>query len=211
MDIMPADPTSVYRYYDKSGLLLYVGITSRATKRQREHNGDKEWWPLVTSQEVEHYPTRALALSRERQLIIGYRPPFNTQHNPDHENLRALYLAARESLPAHPALVQAFHAVGGRIPLTQVSSGNVATFAAPEAFRLLIAAAVPETRDKVLLLAPRKKGVLTDVRLVELQPLINFTGERGGITSLTDVHLRLKVVTAKPFRVRIYEATGRVA
>lgn len=73
---------SVYRYYDQSGVLIYVGITSRGIARNREHNRSRPWWPYVVRQEVEHLPNRSAALTRERELIERYWPPFNTQHNP---------------------------------------------------------------------------------------------------------------------------------
>lgn len=217
MDILTPEPTSVYRYYDQNRLLLYVGITSRATKRQREHNGDKDWWPFVASQEVEHYPTRTLAATRERQLIVEFRPPFNTQHNIDHENLRALYLAARDSLPANGAAREhvaamdpreAFQAVRGKVPLAQVETGNIATFAVPGEFRHLLTSAANWSSDVVLLRTPRKCGVLTEVRLFEARPRLTFTGQRGGIPALRDVHLHMKVVRTNPFVVRMHEAVG---
>ena len=86
-------PTSVYRFYDENDLLLYVGITSRRVTRQYEHNSSKDWWKFVKRQEVEHYPSRREAMSRERGLITRFRPPFNTQHNPDHEAVREAYLS----------------------------------------------------------------------------------------------------------------------
>lgn len=86
-------PTSLYRYYDGDGELLYVGITTRGPQRQTEHNVSSEWWPYVRRQEVEHLPTRETALDRERDLIQRHRPPFNRQHNDDHQTLKAAYLA----------------------------------------------------------------------------------------------------------------------
>jgi hypothetical protein len=85
-------PTSVYRYYDQHGLLLYVGVTSRGIQRNREHNTTKEWWPYVVSQQVDHHATRGRALAAERHLIQTFHPPFNTQHNPESHILRAAYL-----------------------------------------------------------------------------------------------------------------------
>ncbi|MEV0357147.1 hypothetical protein AB0H71_13905 [Nocardia sp. NPDC050697] len=88
----PSDPTSLYLYYDRSGLLLYVGITKRGISRNYEHNQTKDWWPYVVRQEVFHHPTRANAQQMERALIKKHRPPFNKQHNPDHGALSAAYL-----------------------------------------------------------------------------------------------------------------------
>lgn len=85
-------PTSVYRYYDVNDVLLYVGVTGRGLSRNSEHNRSKDWWPYVTRQTVDHFPSRGLALDRERSLIIKWTPPFNRQHNPQHKVMRAAYL-----------------------------------------------------------------------------------------------------------------------
>jgi predicted GIY-YIG superfamily endonuclease len=84
--------TSLYQYRDERGFLIYVGITSRGILRQAEHNRRAEWWPFVRTQSVEHFPTRDEALAAERRIIETERPPFNAQHNPDHEVRRAAYL-----------------------------------------------------------------------------------------------------------------------
>lgn len=89
--------TSVYRYYDRSDILIYVGITSGGILRQRQHNYSKEWWPLVVRQEVDHYPTRDEAHAHEIDLIRVFKPPFNKQHNTEHEVMRAAYTAFKDS------------------------------------------------------------------------------------------------------------------
>lgn len=85
-------PTSVYRYYDQHKVLLYVGVTARGISRNREHNATKDWWQYVVSQEVDHYQTRDAALAQEKFLIQKHLPPFNTQHNPVADLLKAAYL-----------------------------------------------------------------------------------------------------------------------
>ena len=107
--------TSVYRYYDKQGLLLYVGITERGIKRNREHNATKEWWQHVAYQEVDHFTTRSDAEARERALITQHRPPFNIQHNPDWRDTKAVYLAFAGS--GDGALPNALPWEGGIMPL----------------------------------------------------------------------------------------------
>jgi hypothetical protein len=87
--------TSVYRYYDQLGILIYVGITGRGVKRNREHNLSKSWWRYVAHQEVDHFATRRDALDRERDLIETYRPPFNAQHNDEGLAMAAAYDAWR--------------------------------------------------------------------------------------------------------------------
>lgn len=88
---MDATPTSLYRYYDKHDVLVYVGITNRGVGRNHEHSRRAEWWPYVVRQEVEHFPDRARALHAESTLIQKHMPPFNTQHNGRHEEQKALY------------------------------------------------------------------------------------------------------------------------
>jgi predicted GIY-YIG superfamily endonuclease len=93
-------PTSVYRYYDAEGRLIYVGVTSRGPQRQAQHAITAEWWPHVRAQDVEHYDNRETALRREKWLIERHRPPFNRQHNPAHEERKARYLAKLTSAKA---------------------------------------------------------------------------------------------------------------
>lgn len=90
-------PTSLYFYYDRNDLLLYVGITKRGISRNFEHNSTQEWWPFVARQEVEHHPTREGAAAAEKNLIKQMRPVFNKQHNPAHHELREAYLTLSES------------------------------------------------------------------------------------------------------------------
>jgi hypothetical protein len=99
MNCPPGDSTatSVYRYYDQFGVLLYVGITKQGIGRNRQHNADKVWWQWVTLQEVDHFDSRDDAHAREVALIRKYRPPFNVQHNTEHRVLSTAYIAARES------------------------------------------------------------------------------------------------------------------
>lgn len=118
---LSAEPTSVYRYFDRHGYLIYVGITSRGIARNVEHNHSKEWWRFVVKQEVDHFPDRRTALRHEKTLIQQHEPPFNKQHNPHHEQLRLAYLDLQDTsktFPSPGAIVVRFR---GRAPLELVS------------------------------------------------------------------------------------------
>jgi hypothetical protein len=73
--------TSLYRFYDGAGTLLYVGITAKGRGRWHQHKGDKEWWALVADAKVEHFPDRETALDAEAQAIRSERPVYNVAHN----------------------------------------------------------------------------------------------------------------------------------
>jgi len=111
------DPTSVYRYYDRSDILIYVGITRQGMGRNVQHNGKAEWWPFVARQEVEHYPDRLAAMAREKALIRHHRPPFNKQHNLDHMATRAAYLAFTSDPVRRESPNGMFHRLRKRLPL----------------------------------------------------------------------------------------------
>jgi hypothetical protein len=117
-------PTSVYRYFDGNNLLVYVGITSRGIKRNREHNDVKSWWQYVVRQEVEHFDTRSEAAARERALIREYRPPYNIQHNPDHASTRAAYEAFRNSEPTLLDGKELMMRSNNQMPLHEVDRGD---------------------------------------------------------------------------------------
>lgn len=113
-------PTSVYRYFDEQGILLYVGITSRGMLRNREHNGSKDWWPYVAAQEVEHFTTRDEAHAREIELIADFRPPFNKHHNPSYGHFRDQYMTLRSMPVSFDDGVDLMRVLKRRLPLDVV-------------------------------------------------------------------------------------------
>lgn len=74
-------PHALYRFYDRTDVLLYVGITVDLPTRIKQHLSGKPWWSQVANMRVEHYPTRAEALEAERVAIETEGPLYNDQHN----------------------------------------------------------------------------------------------------------------------------------
>lgn len=113
-------PTSLYRYYDKNDLLLYVGVTGRGATRNIEHNKSQPWWPHVTRQEVTHLPTRRDALLEEKRLIQKHLPPYNRQHNRNYPEGRRAYealMAAEVDIPISRRVLYR-----NKLPLTPLST-----------------------------------------------------------------------------------------
>ncbi|MFD8577366.1 GIY-YIG nuclease family protein [Streptomyces virginiae] len=74
-------PTALYRLRDRSGALLYVGITSNLGRRWNTHADGKRWWADVATRSIEWFPTREHALAAEVQAIRAEQPRYNVQHN----------------------------------------------------------------------------------------------------------------------------------
>jgi hypothetical protein len=75
------EPHTVYRYY-AGDELLYVGLTGTAFRRTSEHRKDREWWPLVTRAEFDHFEGYTAAAAHEARLIRELLPRFNQRGKP---------------------------------------------------------------------------------------------------------------------------------
>ncbi|WP_399129634.1 GIY-YIG nuclease family protein [Actinacidiphila sp. ITFR-21] len=70
--------TALYRVYDTSDALLYVGISTDPERRWSEHAGEKSWWEReAVRQTVEWYSTRAEAGRAESVAVRTEAPRRN--------------------------------------------------------------------------------------------------------------------------------------
>lgn len=72
--------TALYRLYDDTDALLYVGIAEDPRERWSQHAADKSWWPEVTRRDVEWIANRADAERTEREAIMSEKPRYNRTH-----------------------------------------------------------------------------------------------------------------------------------
>lgn len=72
---------ALYRFYDATGTLLYIGITLDPGSRWRSHAQDKPWWHDVADIRLELHPDRDSVLEAERAAIIAEHPLHNVVHN----------------------------------------------------------------------------------------------------------------------------------
>lgn len=74
------DTVAVYRLYDVTGVLLYVGQCMYPKRRFADHAKDQKWWPDVACWRVEWWPSRAAAMREEARVIQFENPLHNTMH-----------------------------------------------------------------------------------------------------------------------------------
>lgn len=72
---------TLYRFFDATGELLYIGITMNPVQRWHAHRHEKQWWPDKGRIEWMHYPDRASVLIAEEAAIKAEKPRYNVVHN----------------------------------------------------------------------------------------------------------------------------------
>ena len=86
--------TALYRYYDKSSNLLYVGISCDPKKRLSQHTTNLRaiseggvdvliWTDLIDKTDIEWFENRYKARKAEELSIEAERPRHNILHNKD--------------------------------------------------------------------------------------------------------------------------------
>jgi len=73
--------TTVYRFTDGAGRLLYVGITFDLDQRIAQHRHSQPWWDDVCIVTSHTEPTRVDALAVEAAAIRNEKPAHNVIHN----------------------------------------------------------------------------------------------------------------------------------
>jgi hypothetical protein len=78
---MEKKPTQLYRHFDVSGILLYVGISLSTAQRLSQHMSGSKWAAEITAVKIEHFPSREEAEEAERLAIVKEKPVWNVVHN----------------------------------------------------------------------------------------------------------------------------------
>lgn len=74
--------TALYRLFNDSGQLLYVGISHKPDVRWGQHSEEKEWWPEVDRRAVEWHESRLSAERAELAAIVAEKPLHNKVGTP---------------------------------------------------------------------------------------------------------------------------------
>jgi excisionase family DNA binding protein len=70
---------NLYRHFDSSNNLLYVGISINAVSRLSQHKQASHWFDEIVRIEIQKLPDRETALEAERKAISEERPLHNIQ------------------------------------------------------------------------------------------------------------------------------------
>jgi predicted GIY-YIG superfamily endonuclease len=75
-------PAAVYRFWDASDTLLYIGVTENPDARFGGHESTKPWWPDVARKAIEWHENRVLADAAETEAIGTERSLYNVAGSP---------------------------------------------------------------------------------------------------------------------------------
>jgi hypothetical protein len=68
---------ALYRHFDKTGNLLYVGIACNPFRRSVDHSCNADWFERVARIDIEWHLTRDAALWFEEMAIARENPKYN--------------------------------------------------------------------------------------------------------------------------------------
>jgi hypothetical protein len=92
-------PHTVYRFYNATDDLLYVGVTADWETRHAAHRIGTPWYPEVARHELERFATDAEARDHEATTIASLAPRYNRRpggggrrtSEPEQHRIRSLF------------------------------------------------------------------------------------------------------------------------
>lgn len=72
---------ALYRFYDRHGALLYIGLTNDPGRRWQRHSETQPWWYDVARIDIETHPSREAVRAAERAAIQTERPKHDVRMN----------------------------------------------------------------------------------------------------------------------------------
>jgi hypothetical protein len=92
----------LYRHFDETSQLLYVGVSLSAAQRLAQHRDHAHWFERITRVEMQNFDSRDQALAAERMAIQTENPLFNIQHStlPKAEKIEKLEKPRKPNLAA---------------------------------------------------------------------------------------------------------------
>jgi hypothetical protein len=80
--VFNVDQICVYRHYDRDGVLLYVGLTTKLFARQSVHLAGGKWRNEIAKIAINRFADMGDALKAEFEAISTEMPKYNQTHKP---------------------------------------------------------------------------------------------------------------------------------
>lgn len=96
-------PGYMYQYFDKDGMLLYVGSTQYFGNRHAAHQYSSPWAAAVKKFTVDVYDDIILAQAAEDAIILRDHPKYNKYHSLNHGSAGAAVSGERSARRAAAA------------------------------------------------------------------------------------------------------------
>jgi DNA-binding transcriptional regulator YhcF (GntR family)/predicted GIY-YIG superfamily endonuclease len=185
--------TSLYRYFDAEGTLLYVGIAYDPDKRKQGHaqTAAESWYPLIAGRTVEFFETREEAEEAEVRAIRSERPRFNRRHSVTREpevieQDERLGRRRSRGLGRSPRATQSLQADCYRVLRERIESGY---YAAGES--------LPAANELLRSFGVNAQTLRTACLELEKDGFIRKAGIRGYLVQTAD-HRRVNVCIGRP-------------
>ncbi|MEV6180170.1 GntR family transcriptional regulator [Streptomyces sp. NPDC052015] len=182
--------TALYRFYDNSDRLLYVGITDCPRTRWADHRryAAATWWPLATRVTVDWFGAREEAAALELQVIRTSAPLYNSggAPSPHRERVPGERLCPRVNMERFREATGGGFQVPGR-PWRNMDVAVAETIAEDiESGRLLAGAPMPSATELVnrfgVSVNTARRAVRQLVAAGEIEPRGSGSGTRYFVT-----------------------------
>lgn len=92
---------TLYRYYNSSNILLYIGLTNKMSRREYEHSLESPWYSQSSYVTVEHFEDAREAAHKENIAISLENPLYN-------KDVSGLYAADKRNNPDGIVTIEEF-------------------------------------------------------------------------------------------------------
>lgn len=122
----------LYRHFNASGDLLYVGVSLSTVARLKQHRTNSNWFELIDRITIERFKSRDQALEAERKAIETETPLHNIMFNkvvPLHQQkIRTRAVDSREELLARVTRFNPIYRVADAAALLSLSEKELRGF-----------------------------------------------------------------------------------
>jgi DNA-binding XRE family transcriptional regulator len=127
-DDVDSCPAALYRMFNETGVLLYIGMTTNIGTRMVNHQFDKPWWSEVRTIRVTPYSNRTEAENAERGAIIAEQPLWNEQIREATEGgvrRRAAAPRTRSAMPQDGLVIDTATVTAARLGLASMNPREI--------------------------------------------------------------------------------------